>query len=53
MAARDFFIKRQLETSPYPLGPFVGPCDLIFLAAVTTGTAEVSVNFDIIEVPTS
>ena len=31
-----------------PLGPFVGPCDLGFLAKVTATTGEVDVDFEII-----
>jgi hypothetical protein len=35
----------------FPLGPFVGPCDIGFMAASTpSGTADISIRFDIIEV---
>lgn len=30
-----------------PFGPYVGPCDIGFMAKVTTGTAVVSVEFEI------
>jgi hypothetical protein len=32
-----------------PFGPFEGPCDLYFLARVTSGTAEVDIDFEIWE----
>ena len=31
-----------------PKGPFVGPCDIGFMAKVTSGTADVSVDFEIL-----
>jgi hypothetical protein len=31
-----------------PKGPFVGPCDIGFMGEVSTGTAEVSVEFDLL-----
>lgn len=37
---------------PTPLGPFVGPCDIGFMAEVSSGTADVSVDFDIVLVDT-
>ena len=34
--------------SPYsPIGPYIGPCDIYFLAKVTSGTAEVDIDFEI------
>lgn len=30
-----------------PLGPFTGPCDLGFMGLVSTGTAEISVEFEV------
>ena len=32
-----------------PFGPFEGPCDLYFLARVTSGSAEVDIDFEIWE----
>lgn len=31
-----------------PKGPFVGPCDIGFMAKVTTGSAEISVEFELL-----
>jgi hypothetical protein len=31
-----------------PRGPFVGPCDVGYLTRLTTGTGEVSINFEMI-----
>lgn len=33
--------------SEVPLGPYVGPCDIGFMAKVSTGTASVAVEFEI------
>ena len=40
----------QYAASEVPFGPFEGPCDLGFMAKVSSGTAELSVEFEIIEV---
>ena len=32
----------------FPLGPFIGPCDLGFLAIVSGGTGEIEAEFDMI-----
>ena len=34
--------------SRYPTGPYIGPCDIGFMAKSSTGTTSVSVDFDII-----
>ena len=31
-----------------PKGPFVGPCDIGFMGKVSSGTADVSVEFELI-----
>jgi len=35
-----------------PLGPFVGPCDLITMGTVTPGTGAISIDFEIIQYTT-
>ena len=40
----------QYSDFEVPLGPFSGPCDLGFMGKVNTGTGEISVEFEIIEV---
>jgi len=36
-----------LQQLPYPKGPFAGPCDLGFMGSVATGSADVSVEFQL------
>lgn len=36
----------------FPCGPYVGPCDLIFVGKVSSGTGSVSIDFDLILVNT-
>ena len=38
----------QAITYRIPKGPFVGPCDIGFMGDVSTGSAEVSVEFELI-----
>lgn len=33
---------------PYPQGPFVGPCDIGFMAVLATGTGEVGIDFSLV-----
>jgi len=40
----------QYADSEIPFGPFPGPCDLGFMGKVDSGSAEMSVEFEIIEV---
>lgn len=40
----------QYSDFEIPIGPFPGPCDIGFMGRVNTGTAEISVEFEIIEV---
>ena len=43
----------QYSRSPSPAwGPFVGPCDLGFLARVSSGTGEIEAEFDLILIDT-
>lgn len=32
----------------FPSGPFVGPCDIGYMGEVSTGTADISVNFELL-----
>jgi hypothetical protein len=53
------FIKLDGVSGPAPLdptlvyGPFVGPCDIIFMGNMSTGTGEIDVDFGIIECQTT
>jgi hypothetical protein len=34
---------------PYPLGPYTGPCDIVFMGNSTAATADIEIRFTVIE----
>ena len=40
------------ETEVIPRGPFVGPCDVVFMGVTSAGTGTISVEFDMVLVNT-